>query len=235
MSFQTTLDQHFPNAISEIKFVTQSSEWLYGLGFSAENSIASLSRCRDELTMPLLQKLRATWGELFDLSALAGMIFAGKTGFSAAIGHAPTMFERHRYLFFAFTHIGIAEDGTIGKHLRDGQDQPTLTCGALSALLADLQKGDLDTTIDAADLEQSLLRRRLAPAASQSSPDLVTLTKLAEQAISADLQQMIDLTVDSSKADYGVITGIQIHAAQQRNFISLATAHAVVNGVTHHL
>lgn len=234
MRFQNTLNIHFPNAISEIMFVAQSTDWLHGLGFSAENSLISLGRCRDELTIPLLQKLRITWGNVFDLTALGGMLFAGKTGFSAAIAHAPTQFDRYRYLFFAFSHIGIDADGNIGLHLREGQSASSTACGALSALRQELQNGKQDLTFHPNDIEQSLLRQRLIPLVEQSTPDLVTLTKMAREAISADLHQMIDLIVDPKQSDYAILTGIQIHAPQQRHFIWLAEAQAVVNGITTH-
>ncbi len=235
MPFRTTLDTYFPNAVSEITFVAKTSDWLHELGFSAENCIVSLGRCRDELTLPLLQKLRTIWGSVFDLSALGGMLFAGKTGFSAAIAHAPTDVTRKRYLFFAFAHIGIDATDSIGLHLRVGQGDPSATCGALSALQQDLLRGDVDLALDPTDVEQSLLRQRLVPLIEEPDIDLASLTKLAEQAISADLQNMIDLIVNPEEEDYAIITGIHIHTPQHRNFVWVNNARATVQGVTHSL
>lgn len=230
MSFQTSLNQHFPNAKPISQFVNQSSDWLHELGFAAENSLASIGRCRDELTLPLLHALEAEWGAVFDLAALAGMLFAGKTGFSAAIAHAPTRSERKRYLFFAFTHIGITVDGEVGQHLREGQDAPTTACGALCALQAELVAGKRDLTLYPDDIEQSLLRQRLIPTIGSTVPDLVTLTMGACEAISADLQQIIDLTVDAARDDYAVLTGIHIHTPLAEDYIWLSRAMASVDG-----
>jgi hypothetical protein len=233
MSFQTTLDHHFPNAVLESIFVTRSSDWLEQMGFSAENSIVSLGRCRDELTLPLLDALKTRWGTIFDLTSLAGMVTAGKTGFSAAIAHAPTGFEHKRYLFFAFSHIGVDDVGQLGNFLRNGQAAPSPTCGALTALQQELQQGTPELIMDRHDIEQSLLRQRLAPLVEPQHLDFVALTKLATEAISADMQTMIDLTVDSNQDDYALLTGVQIHAPQQQNLIWLANAKATVRGVTH--
>ena len=39
----------------------------------------------------------------------------------------------------------------------------------------------------------------------------VAITKVAERTISDDLEYLISKTVDTGKADYAVVTGIQIH------------------------
>ena len=39
----------------------------------------------------------------------------------------------------------------------------------------------------------------------------VDITKVAERTISDDLEYLISKTVDTNKADYAVVTGVQIH------------------------
>lgn len=50
---------------------------------------------------------------------------------------------RDRYAFFAFPHVGIQEDGTLGKVRRPGQGEASAACGALVASLGALQEGGL--------------------------------------------------------------------------------------------
>ena len=64
------------------------------LGFSKENTIFGNSSCPDEINyndpdeaISLLMAKR--WGEVFNLSGLAGLPFTGKTGWNAFSSHCP--------------------------------------------------------------------------------------------------------------------------------------------------
>ncbi|CAL6334608.1 unnamed protein product [Bathycoccus prasinos] len=46
---------------------------------------------------------------------------------------------------------------------------------------------------------------------------LVDVTKLANKVIQGDIADLIEKTVDPEKADYAVITGIQIHSTRVAN------------------
>jgi hypothetical protein len=235
MSFKETVAHHFPGTRSELMYVAQTYDQLEALGFSAENSITCVGRCRDELTRPLKLLLHHAWGAAFELASLAGMMNAGRTGFAAAIGHAPTVFDRRRYIFYAFSHIGIAADGSFGLSLRPGQPEHTTTCGALAALLMEIHDGRVDDALDEADWEQSLLRRRLLPLINSAEPDLIDLTRIAHDAMLEDLEHLVALTVDPGSADYAIFTGIQIHGPQSKNYVWPATSYALVDGKRHSL
>ena len=107
MNFQRALDAYFPNAISEAVFVSSSYDSLELQGFNNANTIACVGVCRDEITNSLLEKLQKVWGEAFNFSSLGGMLFLGKTGFTAAQHHAPVDGGRERYVYFALAHIAI--------------------------------------------------------------------------------------------------------------------------------
>jgi hypothetical protein len=73
---------------------------------------------------------------------------------------------------------------------------------------------------------------------------LADITKAAERTISADLEKLISKAVDTSKADYAVVTGVQIHNwarnlddpnSYSMEFVAPASVYAVVNGVATHL
>ena len=223
------LEQHFSGSCSEITFVARSFDLLSELGFSRENCIACVGRCRDELTRSLLHTIQTAWGSAFDLASLGGLFFAGTTGLGAAIHHAPTHFGRPRYLFFAFAHIGINDQGEFGRITRTGQAHESSACGALVAFQQELGRGSADLRLNPTDFEQSLLKQRLALHITDN-PDLVTLTKVAIQATTDDLEATIALTVDPAISDYAVLTGVQIHANKRQNYVWPLTTYAIING-----
>lgn len=236
MRFTATLKRHFPEAVPEEAFVAWSFAALAHWGFSAENTIACVGACRDEIARPLFRLVQALWGEAFNFASLGGMLLAGRTGFSAAAQHAPTLHGRQRYVYYAFPHIGIGEDGAIGRTQRPGQDEPSLACGALAALHADLHASDAPAGLDMDDIEQSLLKLRLTRALNGRLPsDLVDLTYTAHDAVVADLEHLIALMLDPAVCDYAVLTGIQIHGPARRHHVWPGRAYAVINGQRHTL
>lgn len=232
MNFETVLKTHFPEAMEEAAFVTQSLSQLKPHQFTAENSLPCVSVCRDELTRSLVDHIQAAWGEAFNFSSLAGMIFAGRTGMGAALAHAP--FDqtdgRERYVFFVMPHIGIDEDGTIGKCTRHGRPEKSSACGALVAFQKELSAGDVKLEFDPADAEQSMLKSRLTKNICINKPDLLNITHLTHDAIVEDLEQLIDQMIDTGRADYAVFSGIQIHGPNQTQFVAPVKSYAVVKG-----
>lgn len=236
MSFATALQTYFPGALPEADFVSQTHQALQEFGFSAQNSIACISLCRDERTYPFILKIYETWGESFNFSSLAGMLFLGKTGLNAAYRHAPQEGGRERYVHFAMPHIALSDRGEVGLIQRPGQAQISGACGALLTFQAELSDGSLNLGLDPDDLEQSLLKQRLLKEIRYGDvPDLVTLTRLARQVILQDLERMISLMIDTATCDYAVLSGIEIHASDLNDYIWPAEMYAVVNGQRHEL
>ena len=230
MNFQQMLSLHFPNTLTEAKFVKDSYQALNTYGFHGSNSIACVSVCRDEITYPLVNKIYQSWGEVFNFSGLAGMLFLGKAGFNAAHHHAPTIQGQERYVYFAMAHIAIDADGEIGRCQRPGQTETSGACGALMAFRNEMLNGQLNIELDPDDIEQSLLKHRLFPKIKYGDmPELIALTKMAYQTITEDLERIILQTVDPGHSDYAVLTGIQIHGSED-NYVWPGTLYAMVNG-----
>ena len=78
-----------------------------------------------------------------------------------------------------------------------------------------------------------------APSAFPPPWSAVDITKVAERTISDDLEYLISKTVDTNKADYAVVTGVQIHnwgadfrdESPNMEFVQVTSAYAVVDGV----
>ena len=129
------------------------------------------------------------------------------------------------------THIGVDSSGRPGSLERIGQAEPSPTCGALQAYRDQLVAGASPSGIDRDDPELSLLREHLAQRiATGEPPSIVALTKIASTVIREDLERLVAMTVDTSKADYAVLTGVQIHGPNQTNHVYPEASYAVVRG-----
>jgi hypothetical protein len=231
MGFEKVLKENFPVVFTEVDYVKKTYSVLKEFGFNDENSFASVCVCRDEISQTLRSIIKHTWGEAFNLSSLAGMFTAGKTGLKAATHHAPRVDNRERYIYYVIPHIAINEEGKTGFCKRKGINEESSACGALCLFLDELRKGKLHITIDEEDIEESLLKRRLLTEIPYGQiPDLIELTKITRKVIQSDLEHAIEKVVDTKKSDYAVITGIQIHGPDG-NYIWPAESYAVVNGV----
>jgi hypothetical protein len=143
-------------------------------------------------------------------------------GFKAGFSHAPNMDGKERYVFFSFPHIAIDSEGKLGAISRPGRAGASSACGALIAALGQFQNDPATMTAyaegahDPSDPEFAILKQRLAATIEKEglSPkkmDIVDMTKLAERAITSDLEYLIGETVDTDAADYAVITGVHVH------------------------
>ncbi|MGI9599433.1 MAG: hypothetical protein ACR2QK_24935 [Acidimicrobiales bacterium] len=127
--FVKALDKHFPEAMPEADYLAGTADVLARHGFTADNTLACVAACRDEIAAPLLHDVEASWGQPFSLVSLAGMLTAGRTGLSAAVHHAPIEAGKRRMVFYAMPHIAISKAGTIGEVLRPGVTSPSRACG----------------------------------------------------------------------------------------------------------
>jgi len=235
MGFDAALSKHFKGAIPESDFVARTVETLSHQGFTPDNTIACVGVCRDEITQPFVEFVKEAWGEAFNFSSLAGMLFLGKTGFSAAQHHAPDEDGRERYLGFAMPHIAISSEGEIGVCQRVGRKKASSACGALRAFLKEIEGGRLNLGLDFDDVEQSLIKMRLLQEIPYGKvPDLLALTKTTLKVIQNDLKRMIQLTVNTDRSDYAVFTGIQIHGPDM-NYIWPDMSYCVVDGENQNL
>lgn len=234
--FEETLVRYFPGACPSKDFVDYSLEILRPFGIQPNNTMACASVCRDEMTRPFINNINEVWGKLFNFSGLAGMLYLGVTGFKAAHHHAPNAEGTERYVYFAFPHIAIDEEGIPGNCRRPGRQEMSHACGALLNVQQDLAQGTVGLELNQDDLEQSLLKQRLFRKLRYGEiPDLVTLTKIAHSVIREDLERMIQLTVDSASTPYAVFTGIQIHGPGNQTWIWTDTPYVVAHGARENL
>jgi len=237
MNWETRMTSEFPEAIPQGRFLAQSYEALQRQGFRPENTIAFACVCRDEITWSLVEDVERIWGEAFLFSGLGGLPILGKTGFLAAQQHAPIDESGlERYVYYALPHIAIGPEGEFGVYFRPGRQQASHACGALIAIQHELESRSLHLVPDPDDIEQSILKRHLLGKLRYGDvPDLLSLTRIAHGIILEEIERMIHLTVDPTRSNYGVFTGIQIHAPEGRHFVWPGTAYVVMGGKQLHL
>ena len=233
-AFSRALAEFFPGALPQREFLDASVKLLAARGFTTSNTLAGVAVCRDEIAHPLLVDVETSWGPVFSLASLAGLLTAGRTGMAAAATHIPVESGRRHVVLYAMPHIALGADGTVGAVKRPGLPQPSTACGALVAFRSELLAGSLDVSIDKLDIEQSFLKLRLLPLIGFGSvPSLVELTKLTADAIEEDLWAIIESLMDGDEAsvsDGAFFTGIQVHGPDGINFVWPRTGHLEVDG-----
>jgi len=234
-SFEQSLNARFPGACSEVEFLDRSYRAIANHGFNAENTIACVGVCRDEMCRTLVWSVRDVWGEAFNFSGLGAMLTLGKAGFIAAHNHAPIFGGRERYVYVVMPHIGISAEGDFGTCIREGHHGSTAACGALSSMLNELKSDTLDLSVDNDNIEYSILKQHLTPrllgkGLHTETLDIATLTLAMSNLVTEDLERMIELTVDKDHADYAVLTGVQVHCPVTGSMVWTNANYVCVQG-----
>ena len=211
----------FPEAVPQDRFVAQSYEEIEETRLCGGEYDRVRSVCRDEITLPLVDDIERTWGEAFIFSSLGGLPSSRQDRVLGRPTAAPIdEGGRERYVYYALPHIAIGPDGEFGLYYRPGRQKASHACGALMAFQHELESRSLQLAPDPDDIEQSVLKQHLLGKLRYGDvPDLLSLTRIAHDVILEELERMIHLTVDPTRSDYGLFTGIQIHAPEGRHFV----------------
>ncbi|KAL4856957.1 hypothetical protein ACK3TF_002657 [Chlorella vulgaris] len=252
------VQKHFEGSLGADDFMQRVEMALFAFGFTGDNSIAMVNLCRDEVTLTLKHRIEDVFGSAFSTNGLGGALTCGVTGMGAGFSHSPLCSSnKERYVFFSFPHISINASGEVGPMSRPGRPGQSCACGALIKATNEIKSEGLTCNCkipgvhDAVDPEMSILKQRIARRLrheghnddSVKNLTLVDVTKVAERTISDDLEFLISKTVNTDKADYAVITGVQIHnwakdfedASPNMEFVAPTSAYVVVNGVKTHI
>jgi hypothetical protein len=108
-----------------------------------DNTIYAQSACPDEINhtpTDITNMMGDFFGKTFHLGGLAGIPFCGQTGFGAFSHHVPVGGN----LFIMFCpHIGLSENGNLGKYSREGQLTEGTACGAAVGALGQCRCGNV--------------------------------------------------------------------------------------------
>lgn len=120
----------FPTALLSGDLDEAIAKTLGARGFTPANTIFAHSVCSDEVNNKdeqLVALMVNRWQEGFSLGGLAGLPFAGKSGFRAFLHHVP---DEGKLLVMFAPHVGIDAAGKVGALQRDGQTKVSKACGA---------------------------------------------------------------------------------------------------------
>lgn len=226
-----TAQDVFGETVAVDDFVTWSEWALARVGFRPSNCLPLVGLCRDELMAGVDDAVSRVWGRPFQVGSLAGMVFLGRTGVHAALGHVPGEDRRHRLVVFCLPHIGIDDEGVVGRVQRRGMYRASAACGALAGFRSQLEDGHRDFALDPDDVEQSLLRMRLAPLSGDGPPpSLAALTELARAASVEDMHRYVDLARGREPVDVAYISGIVVHLPEDVDHVVAVQAEVVIDG-----
>jgi hypothetical protein len=223
-------------SVAVTDFITWTQWALARVGFRPSNCLAIVDVCRDELMGEFSDAVTRAWGTPFEVGALGALVFAGPTGMRAALSHVPGEDGRHRFVVFAFSHVGLDADGGVGRVQRRGMHRESTACGALVAFRDQLLDGQTAFTPDLEDVEQSLLRTRLARLLPLGEvPSLVELADMARRAAVADLRRYIELASEDEPVDVAYLSGIVVHGPDGRDAVVRVEGSVTIDGVERHL
>lgn len=98
-------------------------------------------------------------GGVFNLGGLGGVPFVGKSGFGAFLSHVP---DSGKVLIIYGPHVGISNEGVVGKVERVGQSKASGACGAGIGAYKALMKGPRGPN-DKFDYQEEFIIDRLEP------------------------------------------------------------------------
>jgi len=140
-SYTNTVRVTYSDAVSAQSFGDYTKLFLKNLGYSANNTLMSLSVCADDINAanfvdednlgqhPL--SLNEYLGP-FMSGGLAGYPHTGITGLGAYASHVT---DTGNLFVLNMPHIGISSNGTVGSIIRRGQTTQNTSCGAVLAAI----------------------------------------------------------------------------------------------------
>mmetsp|Transcript_7819 Transcript_7819/g.13793 ORF Transcript_7819/g.13793 Transcript_7819/m.13793 type:complete len:366 (-) Transcript_7819:168-1265(-) len=130
--YESSLRKNFPGALSNSAIALRVAASLRDRGYTNTNTLFGSSLCSDEINdtaESLVGDFQNKLGVegVFNLGGLGGLPFVGISGMGAFTSHAPV--DGKIFIVFG-PHVGISDDGTVGKIERVGKDSISTSCGA---------------------------------------------------------------------------------------------------------
>lgn len=216
-SFDDLVKSTFPGAISNDDLQESVASILEGKGFTPDNTLLATSLCCDELARRLEDVFVDVYGKNFNLGGLAGFPFAGNTGFGAMAAHIP---DDGFSLIVYGPHVGIAQDGTVGKVEREGIALQDTCCGsavAASNYLKSITEGGFPVTTDMrkfTDFQQGAVQKMILPYGqrlSDADNRMFELPYALYEIQDLLLQTIVESGISGTKQGVALLGGVQIN------------------------
>jgi hypothetical protein len=156
------------------------------------------SLCSDDVNVST--DFRKVLARPFTMGGLGGLPYSGLTGMVAFAHHIPDGGDA--FIFYG-SHIGITDDGELGKMRRPGQSKLTNSCGALMLGLERLQQqSEVYVPINSEiDYQQILLERTVTPY-KQRILEAENPKKEITEVFYEEIHKKIQLLVKMSKKEF---------------------------------
>jgi hypothetical protein len=155
------IKKHYPNAETGASVTEKYLEFLSDhYQEDLTKMLFATSVCSDDINVST--DFRRVLTRPFTLGGLGGLPFTGFTGMVAYSHHIP---DNGSGLIFYGPHIGITDEGELGKIRRPGQSDLSNSCGALMLALSRLEtEDDIYVPMNVEyDYQQILLERSVMP------------------------------------------------------------------------
>lgn len=220
-AFDDIVKDNFSGAIDNIELQSRVISLLDEKGFTANNTLLATSLCCDELARRLEDDFVKVYGNNFNLGGLSGFPFAGNTGFGAMAAHIP---DDGFCLIIYGPHVGISQDGTVGKVERDGIELVDTCCGSAVAALGYLKGiteggAALNTDIRSfTDFQQNAVQKLILPYGQRLERSTNTMVELPYALYETQdllMAQILEAGFKGTKKGVALLGGVQINTGPE--------------------
>lgn len=206
MDWQDALEQYFPSALPVTHMASGVDKLLQRNGFDPLTTRLAMSICPDELNRSVTS-FNNTWGPPFHLGGLAGFPFTGQSGFDIYTTHIPE--DGTAFLVYA-SHVGITDDGVLGRVQREGQESTTASCWSVVDAYEHLLNGGAVEEMDGQQQTVTAQVKENWDRLEQSEEPLATLPAIIYEEIREDIYALISPEFSHKIALLG---GLQINTS----------------------
>lgn len=221
MKIKDQVIQHYPNAktggeVTEGYLAVLEREYRTDL----RKMLFATSVCSDDVNVST--DFRRVFSRPFTMGGLGGLPFSGFTGMVAFSHHIPDGGDA--FIFYG-PHIGITDEGELGRMRRFGQKRLTNSCGALMLALERFQRtveSEIYTPQNVYyDVQQYQLEQALMPYKHEiihADDPKKAITEYAYKAIDGRLRQILSMSICEFKCDkVFILGGVVINTSEEFN------------------
>lgn len=192
------IKQHYPKAVTIRSLAEQIIRDLNAKDLSISKTIWATSLCADEANnaVNIFSVLFAGNGP-FNLGGMSGLPFIGKTGLLAFASHIPT--NGGAFIIYG-PHIGITNEGELGKIRRDEQDSDSNCCGSITLGVDVAKAGKKPAEVDRLDPQQNRVEQILFAKRKEilnAADPMKVATEIIYKRTHRRIHEMIELTEDA--------------------------------------
>lgn len=222
MPLMEKIKECFPNAVYGQQLTQDISDFLQReYGMTQKNTLFGFSTCPDEINRTVTQ-FKSHYGEKqFPLGGLTGYPFRGITGFGAFSHHAPNNGSIGNLIILYGPHVGISDEGKLGKVLRENQSEESSACGASLSFLEKLKQAAIEgkgyvPKPNPLDMEQQAIEDAMLPYSKRilgSGDPIGELVNVNYEIIERDIKQIVGELEHHFKGKIAMIGGVMINTA----------------------